>query len=1237
MSKRTILHFALTLVLLALALAYSNRDKDSLLLGQFAQSVSSYLEKQAADAASWTEAARKSGFEADRNSPLLADGSSKDFTVFVQQGDSIVFWSNNRALPERDDLLRLAKIPPKSLVQLPMGYYCALRQSAGNQSVTTLIPIKYTFAADSVRQRFFPADPTMPSQINLSVRPTPFAVALGGEPVCWLEATDKIRYSPTQWMAFWSWVLFLCSFFALVNKASMWAAARYRPVVGSAVLLGSVALVLWANDYFGMTAVRLDALSMFARKFDSPGLGNSLGEWILYIIVMLWLMVFFHREFTVKPTGQLPGSLRVAFGVLYNLAMMMSILVGIVLFRQLMFESGINFDFDNILNLDRFAKLAILGVVLLLAGLFLFSHRMMQTVFRNQLSRKQRALSLSVAALITLPICYQLQSSLDVQATYVVAFALTYVITFDYFIENKSPGFGWIVGWLFIFSAFTALLLYRYNNTNDLNNRLACAIELAQPRDEKVAEPLLERLHERLKDDRKIDSLIRPVRFDTSKAVLQNYIAKRVFAENYLFQHYRTDVFVFDTLGQPAQTDQLWSRDEVVRKRWDKALPVHGSPGLRWLTDSLGNFQYILHRRAFRQNERAFPVDVYVFFAHEYPTATKVYSELYYNQPFKKLPLLKNYDFAIFKNGKAVVTRGTINPVLYNPQNFPPPDQYEDLTMTGFNSRTDLIYTDRNGFTVVVGRAMGGNLKRLYLFSSLFALLSVFMILLGMANSYVRVLPDYYQFYLNTKGSLAKRIQYYMVGLVLAAVIFIGYLTFRHFTDAAEKNELKSLEYRTEAMRTHLLPYTLPMQPSPDTLRRVLPRLLADMANSFSIDVHLYSIDGELISTTQEDLRRVGVLSRKMNAHAWQQLRSQSAAAVMEQESAGTYLFSTKYVALRNRDNTLLGFVGLPYYLSGRSVSADLSDFLGILASLYVFLLIIAGVATFFVARSIIKPIQLIAGEITKLRLEDKNLPLAYSGDGQDELSTLIEEYNRMVDKLEDSKLKLIKLEREGAWKEMARQVAHDIKNPLTAMKLSMQQLERVAGSNFEQARDYLKIAIGRLIEQIDSLAHIASDFSLFAKLDITHKHDLVINDLVENVFDLFSETPNIDFEKDIPTEKIHVFGDKSHLMRVFNNLIINATQAIPTDRRGKIHVAIHTENGRVAIKMSDNGGGIPPEAVRRIFEPNFTTKNTGSGLGLAICKKIVEVHDGDIWFETRPNDGTDFYVSLPLAGERVN
>jgi signal transduction histidine kinase len=386
-----------------------------------------------------------------------------------------------------------------------------------------------------------------------------------------------------------------------------------------------------------------------------------------------------------------------------------------------------------------------------------------------------------------------------------------------------------------------------------------------------------------------------------------------------------------------------------------------------------------------------------------------------------------------------------------------------------------------------------------------------------------------------------------------------------------------------------------------------------------------------MLFSTRKDLVFLGIISPKMNKMVLENLQKNRAPELEIREAVAGTPYIAQYRPCLSASGDLLGFIGVPNPDSRVQIGTEVSNFIGMLASLYVFLLLIAYAVTYALSRSIIRPLSLLSEKVQELKFTDKNDPLVYAGDNQDEISELIARYNTMVAKLEDSKLQLVRLEREGAWREMARQVAHDIKNPLTTMKLSMQQLERVS-SNPEQAAAYLRKAITRLIEQIDSLAQIASEFSMFANLDIRQKSDVVVNEVVENVHDLFSEQRNVHLDLSMPKEALHIMGDKNHLIRVFNNLVINAIQAIPSDREGRINVAVLNQNGLAVIKISDNGGGIPPEIRDRVFEPNFTTKTSGSGLGLAICKKIIEAHDGNIRFETRENEGTDFFVEIPVS-----
>ncbi|MEO6037982.1 MAG: HAMP domain-containing sensor histidine kinase, partial [Saprospiraceae bacterium] len=702
-----------------------------------------------------------------------------------------------------------------------------------------------------------------------------------------------------------------------------------------------------------------------------------------------------------------------------------------------------------------------------------------------------------------------------------------------------------------------------------------------------------------------------------------------LFDENYLFQHYQLNAFAFDKDNQPLLLGQTQGYAWVVEENWNQGQALPNAPQIRYRTGKDGQFRYMMAISTRRMGDAAQPARVFCFLEHKYPKPTRVYARMFYSTPYKNLEGLAHYDFAVQKNGQFLVEQGRAD-LLQLAAKVQKGETRE--VESPAQNRVDAIFKSADGATsTAVGRPTGGWFKPLYLFSLLFTAASLLLALLAFANNYFHFLPTEYRFSFTTQGSLAKRIHYSNLSIVALAFLVIGFITYRHFSRTAANVEQNYADYRTSAaltgLKTRLVDASLPA----DSLRSALPATLATLAGSLTMDANLYSPSGSLVYTTQEDLGKIGVLPPKMSPSALFALRNDGQAEAVETEKIGGLPFFTKYLPLRDGQNQLRGFLGVPYNLAQRTVGVEVSDFIGLLASVYVFLLLIAFGVTFLLARSITRPVTMIAEKIRELQLQDKNAPLEYKGDAQDELSDLIGEYNRMVDKLEASKVQMVRLEREGAWREMARQVAHDIKNPLTTMKLSMQQLERVS-NNPEQAAAYLRKAITRLIEQIDSLAQIASEFSMFANIEIRQKDPVKLNEMVESVFDLFSEQRSVDMKLLPSTERFTILGDKNHLIRVFNNLIINAIQAIPSDREGKIRVSVSRRDQMAVVKISDNGGGIPPEIRARVFEPNFTTKTSGSGLGLAICRKIIEGHDGDIRFETRDNEGTDFFVELPIA-----
>jgi nitrogen fixation/metabolism regulation signal transduction histidine kinase len=296
-----------------------------------------------------------------------------------------------------------------------------------------------------------------------------------------------------------------------------------------------------------------------------------------------------------------------------------------------------------------------------------------------------------------------------------------------------------------------------------------------------------------------------------------------------------------------------------------------------------------------------------------------------------------------------------------------------------------------------------------------------------------------------------------------------------------------------------------------------------------------------------------------------------------------------------------------------------------------VFLLLIAGGLAIVIANSITKKLTELGESLQRLRLGG-NDPIVWKR--KDEIGDLVEAYNRAVKKIEESSLLLAQSERDGAWREMAKQVAHEIKNPLTPMKLSIQYLLHAYQSNPDpdSIGPLLKRVSGTLVEQIESLAQIATEFSNFAKMPKPENIQFSLNDLATSVHHLFrNERPDMDISIQLPKADLEVYADRNHVTRVINNLLKNAIQAIPDERKGQIKLLLEQDGNKAILSVTDNGTGIPPDIQEKVFSPNFSTKNSGTGLGLAICKSIIEGFKGDIYFKTEMDKGTTFYVILPL------
>ena len=304
-------------------------------------------------------------------------------------------------------------------------------------------------------------------------------------------------------------------------------------------------------------------------------------------------------------------------------------------------------------------------------------------------------------------------------------------------------------------------------------------------------------------------------------------------------------------------------------------------------------------------------------------------------------------------------------------------------------------------------------------------------------------------------------------------------------------------------------------------------------------------------------------------------------------------------------------------------------EFIQALLNTYVFLFLIGLVISIRLSEYIRNPLIKLGDTMRQAKLSQGDQKVKW--DGNDEIADLIWEYNNMIEKLQDNAAVLARSERESAWREMSKQVAHEIKNPLTPMKLSLQHLQNSISLKRDNIEELTIRMSNTMMNQIENLTQIADEFSNFGSLPKTNNKKVLLNDVVETIHDLFRQRSDMDIRLVEPIDDIGAYADKNHLLRILNNLVKNSIQAIPEDRRGQIVLKLFKEENKAIISVTDNGSGISEDMQTKIFRPKFTTKSSGSGLGLAIAANMVDSIGGRIHFESKEDQGTTFFLELPL------
>lgn len=804
-----------------------------------------------------------------------------------------------------------------------------------------------------------------------------------------------------------------------------------------------------------------------------------------------------------------------------------------------------------------------------------------------------------------IPICFSLAF---ISIFYILFFTTSNYILFislagislmllDLFQDRPSLNFTWLFTWVVIISAFLSISL----TVHHLDSSIQSTSENIQDKLSIIDQSIFEApIHSAIDQNQNLQELLSPPHpFNVQPALVKQELS--LIMPNLKNSIWDMETYSFDNRGICITQNESPFTPSFIEQA------IHSPAETISTITPDGTLQYIITQK---KEPKGHPYNPIVSFLTFKPL----------NQPH--LDLLQNIIVQEL-NGTQIYKSPRINEITSsNGANSTLPDRQNDYLFSRIiKTNSSEVYLLNKKLKLI---------KPLSLFSLLITLTFLILLLSTIVNTYIKILPTQLKLFISKRKSLRYKIQLTVLSSIIGSFMIIAFITLIYLRNSYQHTHLQKVETLIESF---LHKYDLN-----DVLSKIKdgnPNIMSDIDNFSSIhncDIQFYNNDG-----TSYPYRK-NQNTHKINPRAYKELHQQDRNLAILTNNANSFLDDYGKIAFLRieQSGVIQGILKIDSANPERSLSQGLSNFLSTLLNVYVFLFLIAGTIAIALANSITKPISVLGDNLKNLKLGKRQEPLKW--ENQDELGDLINDYNLTVEKLEESAKLLAITERESAWREMAKQVAHEIKNPLTPMKLSIQHLKMASGkAENPQIKKMIERVSLTLLEQIDALSDIASEFSNFAHFPKPENQTTVLNEVIETAHDLFRKRDDMQINLYVPIDEIYVFADKNYLLRVFNNLLKNAIQAIPTDRSGKIEIRLFKKNGYALVEIEDNGTGIPEDMHDKVFTPNFTTKNSGTGLGLAISNNIIESFNGRIYFHTQVDKGTIFNVEIPLMRKEDN
>ncbi len=1223
LKMKSIQIFILSLIFVSAAIILGNRYKEkSLLNNSTVQRIESVLHKKelVADKALASLINKLS----DKNKKdaitikFLDNANRKGIEILAYKNDSLIYWSDNNA-PFDYKRYKNSKDSAR-IIQLKNGYYEIRKLQNDSVQVLALILIKYDYPYQNeyIRNKFY-HDLKLPQKINIELYENKFNVrsvenhflfSLHREQGGLFIEKNKIN------ILFILYTIGFLFFIAFIYKIYQ----RFSFIFKNELLLIitfviDVIIIRFFLYYFKIPRILYESPLFRSDFVNDSVLLPSIGDAFINILLILILLMIIYKSIRINKNTPINPIIRYSLSVLFLFISYLCFVYTDTLLGKILLDSYINITLTNIFNLNFINVLGLLVISFILFSLFVIVTKISELIVSLIDSWKVFVILglFSVVCIISflwMDIC-------DVYSSIIITLIIAFQ-SFNFMYYKKPYSFGKLAVLMVVFSLLTTFIIFKNNEIKNENNQELFAKNISSK-----GNKMLELNYSKVKDEIENDSSICYLLKDTlSDENFDRRIAKKIlnhFSDDY-WNKFDLLVTVCDsTKILNIQPDDYFINCHGYFNLWIEEAGDSTSIRnfFRLLDNSINkNFIGIINLNIYNEVKKlkAF-IEIYSRFVPE----GLGYPELLMGKGSDVDKLIKDYSIAKYVEEELVYKFGNY---LYsiNKMNYAKNGEIaDDFTKNGYDH--NYYQTDTNT-SFIVSRKSPGFFDFIAPFPYLLILYTIYSLV------FLLIVFPVSEWKIGTM-TLRKRLRFSIIILVIASFLLIGIMSIIYIVELNNKKIQDTLGEKSHSVLIELEHKLADYESITPEMHEYLEGLLIKFSQVFFTDINLYGINGSLIASSRPQIFEEGLLSKKIDNEAYAKLINDKKLLYIQREKIGNYEYFSAYLPFRNARNKLMALLNLPYFAKQDELKNELSTFVTAFINVYIIIFAIAILITIIVSRYITKPLQLLREKIGRVELGKLNEKIEW--EHEDEIGALVYEYNRMLDELAKSAKLLAKSERESAWREMAKQVAHEIKNPLTPMKLNVQHLKRAWKDKSTDWETQFSRITKTLIEQIENLSAIATEFSDFAKMPKTRNEKLELSVLVQDAVDLYKNAKNVEFNIVFDkNESFYIYADRKQILRVFNNLFENSIQALEGRKDGKITISIIKGKDTNIVKVADNGPGIDVKLKDKIFSPSFTTKSSGMGMGLAIVRSIVLGTGGDISFETELNKGTVFTLVFP-------